>query len=82
MNGTLTRMKFADGHALRTDSVEGTFSRLPTEGHGFLMMGAPLEPGFDGRLVATSKVVEVVRENDSTVVFKTESGTHYRLVTE
>jgi hypothetical protein len=66
----LTRV--ASNHArLRTDTVEGECSLLPTVGECFIMTAPGLE--FGTRFVNTSPVKEIIKDG-STERFKTENS--------
>lgn len=72
---TLIKLK-ANQQRLRTWSVAGTTSVLPTLGHCFELVGVALEgPGL--RFVNTSPVVAIERPNSSTWKIYTTSGSIY-----
>jgi len=64
---------------LRTNSVKGQFSKPPKIGEMFCMVGESLDPSASMRHVNTSPVVSMDYELIGVVVFKTESGSTYRL---
>ena len=66
-------------NAIRTKSIEGRFNALPVEEVEFSIWGKSLSKDMEVRLVITSPVEELLINVDGTVVFKTESGSQYRL---
>ena len=66
-----------DGNVLRTKEVYGMTSDLPTVGEIFLMVGQPLNETGNLRQVNTNVVTEV--EGEDPIVFKTASGSTYRV---
>lgn len=84
--GTLEKIS-STTNALRTETVRGTFC-LPQVGRQFRLVGESLTEGADLRLVQTSPVTEMVRiqggfnERCQIFEFRTESGSHYRLVVD
>jgi hypothetical protein len=64
---------------LRTKSVQGTFKKIPKVGERFVIFGSSLTPGGIARMVSTSPVESMDYELIGSVVFKTETGSTYRL---
>lgn len=65
---------------LRTKSVEGQFRKLPEEGRAFFIFGEPLNKAANLRSINTSPVKSIKHElRGSTMLFKTETGSTYRL---
>ncbi len=70
------RLFRVDGcEALRTPWVDGEAVYPPRVGKSFELHAEPLDPAFDGRLVTTSRVVEIKGDG----LFRTESGSLYRV---
>lgn len=63
---------------LRSTTVEGIASALPEEGCSFRVIAKSLTPGGLFRLVETSKIVEVTKNEAGQIDFKTENS-HYCL---
>lgn len=76
--GILTKVS-NNPNALRTKSIEGTFNALPVEEREFSIWGKALTKGLQARLVVTSPVEEILIKIDGSIVFKTLSGSQYRL---
>lgn len=75
--GRLTKMK-SDHNRLRTDTVEGVFDDLPTEGSPFALVGESLTPGLDARLFLSSDIQMMLEEGERHRIFRTYNST-YRL---
>ena len=70
--GTMSRV--VGGEALRTSSVEGAFTTLPTKGDSFAIVGEGLV--FGTRMVTTSPVEKIISHVNNNVLFKTENSTY------
>lgn len=71
--------RIANNHTrLRTDEVTGTTKKLPKKGEIFVMAAKPLDPKASGRIVNTSRVERVVKNNDTYTIY-TESGSIYMI---
>lgn len=67
--------KIEGGDAIRTSVAQGECFSRPTAGLPFMMVAEPLAEGAAGRLIITSKVTEVI-ENENTVIIKTLNSTY------
>jgi hypothetical protein len=79
-NGKLTRLQTGEkaGH-MRTDGTECAFQELPEVGCSFTVIGPPIDPEATFRVVSTSRVAEILEQDESHVLFKTQSGSLYQL---
>jgi len=78
-SGKLTRIEAGKkAGKLRTDSMDGVFQYLPTEGEGFDFFGEPLTPGAGVRTIMTSPIC-VVEEVPGGYRFTTATGSTYQL---
>jgi hypothetical protein len=64
---------------LRTKSVQGPFKTPPKKGEPFVILGEPLNKQASLRYVTTSRVESMDYALIGPAVFKTESGSTYRL---
>ena len=67
-----------DHNNLRTNSLEGHFTKPPAVGKPFSIAGQSLTEGGSMRLVSTSPVTEILMDTGGSVIFKTENS-EYRL---
>lgn len=64
---------------VRTDTIEGSCSKLPNIGHPFVMFAEPLEAKFDYRWFCSTRVTNCsFASEEDTYLFKTKNST-YRL---
>jgi hypothetical protein len=79
MKGQLTRLQRGEKAGVtRTEGIVGSFDSIPTEGRGFHILGAPIDPNAHVRLWSTSRV-QTVEKTDTGFKFTTESGSSYQL---
>lgn len=74
MRVRITRLR-STHDKLRTDSVEGDSMTLPRAGGRVVVVGQPLTPGADHRVVTTSEVRSVFQDNGA-FLFTTLNSTY------
>lgn len=70
----LTRVR-SKHQNIRTDEVVGVTWVLPIVEHPFRMVGAPLNPNADARLVFTTRILSLEYE-DGVYIFNTANSTY------
>lgn len=72
---TLRRIESSHDN-LRTETVEGYYFLPPTEGFTFCFYAKSLEADEGIRIVMTTPVVEIVREDEVGTVFRTANSVY------
>lgn len=69
--------KIESNHSnVRTNETEGQTLALPEVGKNFTLVGASLTPGLTHRLITTTEIKEVQKNEDGTYIFKTLNSTY------
>jgi len=73
--------KVKGGDRVRTDIVEGTCVDYPIIGESFSMVSKSLTFGFDLRIIRTS-TVKSINKQDKLITFETENSTYCLIINE
>jgi len=77
----VTMSKVKGGDRVRTDIVEGTCVDYPIIGESFSMVSKSLTFGFDLRIIRTS-TVKSINKQDKLITFETENSTYCLIINE
>lgn len=75
----VTLEKIVGGHAIRTETVTGFCVNLPEVGKSLVIISEALDSRFNGRMVQTSEVLAVVR-NEHRIDFQTRNSIYSLII--
>ena len=77
----VTMSKVKGGERIRTDIIQGTCQDYPIIGESFSMVSKSLTFGFDLRIIRTS-TVKSINKQDKLITFETENSTYCLIIKE